>query len=263
MDELRVSRRGRASASEVATPTTRGAPRRSSRSSRREARARGLWNLFLPAHARVRRRAHEPRSTRRSPRSPAAARGSRPRRSTARRRTPATWSCCRCSAPPSRSSAGSSRCSTGEIRSAFSMTEPDGRLLGRDEHRDADRARRRRVRDQRAQVVDVGRDVAALRAADRDGRHRPRRRAPPAPEHDPRPEGHARASTSGARRACSATTTARTAGTPRSSTTTSACRRRTCSARRATASGSPRSASARAASTTRCGRSGWPSARSR
>ncbi len=61
-----------------------------------------------------------------------------------------------------------------------------GRVLGRDQHRDAHRARRRRLRHQRAQVVDVGRDVAALRAADRDGRHRPRRRAPPAPEHDPR-----------------------------------------------------------------------------
>ena len=138
-----------------------------------------------------------------------------------------------------------------------------GRLLGRDEHRDADRARRRRLRHQRAQVVDVGRDVAALRAADRHGRHRPRRRAPPAPEHDPGAEGHAGRARSCARRACSATTTGRTAATPRSSTTTSACRPRTCSARRARASGSRRSGSGPGASTTRCGRSGWPSARSR
>ena len=66
------------------------------------------------------------------------------------------------------------------------------RLVGRHEHRDAHRARRRRVRHQRAQVVDIGRDVAALPAADRHGRHRPRRRAPSPSEHDPRPEGHAR-----------------------------------------------------------------------
>ena len=65
------------------------------------------------------------------------------------------------------------------------------RVVGRHEHRDAHRARRRPLRHQRAQVVDVGGDVAALRAADRHGRHRPRRRAPPPPEHDPDPEGHA------------------------------------------------------------------------
>ena len=115
-----------------------------------------------------------------------------------------------------------------------------GRLVRRDQHRDSDRARRRRLRHQRAQVVVVGRDVAALRAADRDGRQRSRRRAPPPAEHDPRAEGHARASTCAGRRTCSATTTARTAGTPRSSTTTCACPRRTCSAARATGSRSPR-----------------------
>ena len=98
-----------------------------------------------------------------------------------------------------------------------------GRVLGRDQHRDAHRARRRRVRHQRPQVVDVRRDVAALRAADRHGRHRPRRRPPPPPEHDPGARRTPRASRSSARRACSATTTARTAGTRRSSTTTSAC----------------------------------------
>ena len=63
-------------------------------------------------------------------------------------------------------------------------------VLGRDQHRHAHRARRRRVRDQRPQVVDVRRDVAAVRAADRHGRHRSGRRAPPPPEHDPGPEGH-------------------------------------------------------------------------
>ena len=138
-----------------------------------------------------------------------------------------------------------------------------GGVLGRHEHRHADRARRRRLRHQRPQVVDVRRDVPALRAADRHGRHGCRRRASPAPEHDPRARRTPRASASSGRRACSATTTARTAGTRRSSTTTSACRRRTSSARRATASGSRRSASGPGASTTRCARSAWPSGRSR
>ena len=49
----------------------------------------------------------------------------RRRRSTAPRRTPATWRCCTCSARPSRRSGGCSRCCDGEIRSAFAMTEPD------------------------------------------------------------------------------------------------------------------------------------------
>ena len=52
-------------------------------------------------------------------------------------------------------------------------------------------------------------------------------------------------------------------GTPRSSTTTSACPPATSSARRAKASASRRNDSARDGSTMRCGRSAWPSGRSR
>ena len=64
----------------------------------------------------------------------------------------------------------------GEIRSAFAMTEPDGRLVGRDEHRAADRARRRRVRPQRPQVVHAERDAPEPADPDRDGQDEPGRR---------------------------------------------------------------------------------------
>ena len=63
-------------------------------------------------------------------------------------------------------------------------------LLRRDEHRDQDRARRRRVRDQRPQVVVIGRDGPALQAADRDGQDQPRRRTAPPAVHDLRAERH-------------------------------------------------------------------------
>ena len=76
-----------------------------------------------------------------------------------------------------------------------------GRLVGRDQHHDPDRARRRRLRHQRAQVVDVRGDVASLHVAHRHGRHRSRRRASPSPEHDPRARWTRRASMSCARRA--------------------------------------------------------------
>ncbi|WP_278257534.1 hypothetical protein [Nocardioides convexus] len=65
-----------------------------------KARERGLWNLFLPSDSGLTQAGvrHDRRG------SPGGAWRSRRRRSTARRRTPATWSCCTSSAPrPSRS----------------------------------------------------------------------------------------------------------------------------------------------------------------
>ena len=73
----------------------------------------------------------------------------------------------------------------GEIRSAFAMTEPRVASLRRDQHRDPHRARRRRVRHQRPQVVDLRCRRPALRGADRDGQDRPRGRHPP-----PAVDGH-------------------------------------------------------------------------
>ena len=69
----------------------------------------------------------------------------------------------------------------GEIRSAFLMTEPAVASSGRHQHRDPHRARRRRLCDQRPQMVVVGRRRSALQDHDRDGQDRSgRRHASPA-----------------------------------------------------------------------------------
>ena len=71
-----------------------------------------------------------------------------------------------------RRSSTCTRCSTGDLRSAFSMTEPD--TAGSDPTllADARRARRRRVGHQRPQVVLLQR--LGRRLPDRHGGHRPR-----------------------------------------------------------------------------------------
>ena len=67
------------------------------------------------------------------------------------------------------------------------------RLQRRHQHRDADRARRRRVRHQRPQVVDVQRAAPALPGADRHGQDRSGRAAAPPAVDAGGPDRHARA----------------------------------------------------------------------
>ena len=64
----------------------------------------------------------------------------------------------------------------GEIRSCFAMTEPDSRLVRRDQHPVEHRARRRRLRHQRPQVVHLRRRRSALPHRDLHGQDRSRRR---------------------------------------------------------------------------------------
>ncbi len=74
----------------------------------------------------------------------------------------------------------------GEIRSCFAMTEPNVRLVGRHQHPVVDQARRRPLRDQRHQMVVVGRRRSALPALHLHGQDRPRQSRPPqAAIHDP------------------------------------------------------------------------------
>ena len=67
-----------------------------------------------------------------------------------------------------------------------------GRLLGRHQHRVAHRARRRRLRAQRAQVVDLQRLSPQLPDHDRDGQDERRGPATQAAEPDPRAARHPR-----------------------------------------------------------------------
>ncbi|CAD9223980.1 putative Uncharacterized 50.6 kDa protein in the 5\\'region of gyrA and gyrB [Burkholderia cenocepacia] len=65
------------------------------------------------------------------------------------------------------------------------------RVVGCDQHHDTHRARGRRVRDQRPQVVHHERRASELQDLHRDGQDRSRGRVAPAAEHDPRAARHA------------------------------------------------------------------------
>ena len=145
----------------------------------------------------------------------------------------------------------------GEIRSAFAMTARRG-VVGCDEHHDAHRARGRRVRDQRPQVVHHERRASELQDLHRDGQDRPRGRVAPAAEHDPRAARHAgrddRAQHHGGQ-------SLRAGRALRDHVRQRARAGAQPAARKAAASRSRRPASGRAASTTACVRSARPSLR--
>ena len=142
-----------------------------------KARAAGLWNLFLP---RSQARAGGPLQ----PRIRAAVRDHGPRElvtprcSTARRPTPATWRRSSATAPKRRRSEWLEPLLRGEIRSAFLMTEPGGRVRPTRPTSRPHQARGRRLRHQRPQVVVVRRRRPALQGLHPDGqdlaRQRPR-----------------------------------------------------------------------------------------
>jgi len=101
---------------------------------------RGSGIFFLP-ESELGAGSHQPR-VRAALRDHGAARRSGPESFQLQRaRTPATWKCWCATARPSRRSSGCSRSSRGRIRSGFAMTEPRGRLVGRDQYRVAHRAR--------------------------------------------------------------------------------------------------------------------------
>ena len=193
---------------------------------RERARDEGLWNLFMPDE-RYGAGPDQLGVRRCSARRWAAARRSRRWRSTAPRPTPATWRSSPSTAPTSRRSAGSQPLLDGEIRSCFSMTEPE--VSGSDPTTLQTRAEL----DDGEWVINGHKwftsGAVGRRRGDRDGRHRSRRppvrarvddpRAHRQPRLQPRPPG----ARDGPRR--------RARATARSATRTAACRRPTCSAR--------------------------------
>ena len=139
------------------------------------ARDQGLWNLFLPHEHRGPR---PPGLTQRRVRAAGRDHGPQPHRARgvqlrgARHRQHG-------GADPVRHRRAEGAVADAAARRRDPLGVRDDRAgrrqLGRHQHRDADRARRRRVRAQRPQVVDLGRDARALQDHDRDGQDRSRR----------------------------------------------------------------------------------------
>ena len=136
----------------------------------------------------------------------------RPRCSTARRPTPATWRCWSATAATSRRRQWLKPLLAGEIRSCFAMTEPAVASS------DATNIERSIARDGDDYVINgrkwwtSGAPRPALQDRHLHGQDRSRKRRPPQPAiDDPGADGHARRQGACATARCSATTTRRTA----------------------------------------------------
>ena len=154
-----------------------------------EARKRDLWNLFLP-EAEHGPGPHEPRVravVRGDGHVAAARRGHELLR--ARHRQHGDPGPVRHAA-----AAGAVAAAAARRRDPFVLRDDRavGRVERRHQHLEPHRPRRRRLRDQRAQVVHERRARPALQARGVHGRHRPRHRHVPPPVDDPRPDGRAR-----------------------------------------------------------------------
>ncbi len=182
-----------------------------------EARARGLWNLFLP-ESEYGAGPHQP--------------GVRAALRAHGRSRPLVAEATNCSAPDTGNMELLAKFATPlqveQFLAAPRRRDPlllrDDRTVGRQlrrhqhpesHHRDGDE-----LRDQRAQVVDERRGVAAMHLRDPDGRLRPRRRPSSPPQHGARAVRHSRRVRRALARRCSATTPA--AATARRCSRTSA-----------------------------------------
>ena len=164
----RSARRSRRTAAR-ATP---GCRPRVDRGAEARRRARAGPVEPVPARVRVRRGPHQPR-VRAAVRDHGPLAHRRPRSSTARRPTPATWKCWCATARRAAEAQWLEPLLAGEIRSALRDDRAGRGLVRRDQHRGAHRARRRRLRHQRPQVVDLGRRRPALQDPHLHGQDRP------------------------------------------------------------------------------------------
>ena len=194
----------------------------------------------VPAALRARRRDSPISSTRRCARS-WDARIWRPRPSIAPPPTRATWKCWPAMPPPEQQ--GTLAGAAARRADPLGLRDDRARrgLERCHQYPVLHRARRRSLRDQRPQVVDLRRRRSALRNPDLHGQDESGRGAAQPAVDDPRAHEHARREAAAPADACSATITRRTA-TRRSISSTCACRRRIFCSERGAASKSRRAA---------------------
>ena len=180
------------------------------------AKERGLWNLFLPAESGLTNLEYAPLAELTGWSMETRARGDQLRRPRHREHgNPA----------PVRQRGAEQAVARAAAERRDPQRVRDDRARGgiqrRPQHPDDDAARRRRLRHQRPQVVDLRRRRPPLQAPHRDGPHQPRRRQPSTAVDDSGPRRYARCVTSSGRCRCSAGRTS--TATARSPSTTCGC----------------------------------------